>query len=369
MVNGNKTNILHLIASGGFAGAERVVLQEAIHIDTSKFNISIGLFTYHKIANTTLKDMLVQNNIKFFCIKMYFPRIYKEFSQILEIIKKNNIHIIHNHGYRATIIGVIAAKLSGIKTVSTQHGWITGNRKQNLYNKLELIFLGFSDLIFCVSTPIKSILEKKRIGSENLVFMPNAVSINILNSNKSLNSNISIGYVGRFSREKGIKYLVDAVVSLSRSNCNLSYIFIGDGPEYNRIKQTIKELKLESVIRLRGFINNIEEIYNEIDILVMPSLSEGLPLTLLEAMSRGIPVVATRVGQIPEVILNNKNGLLVEPKSSKEIVDALRKIVSDQELYSKLSKNAINTVQTRFNLKDRVKRIEEYYNLLTNDKL
>ena len=153
-------------------------------------------------------------------------------------------------------------------------------------------------------------------------------------------------FVGRLAFEKGLRYLIRALKICLCEGYELQLILVGEGPEQSSLNRMLAQLNLEQYVTFEGFISqgkDLWEQYRKADIFVLPSLSEGQGKVLIEAMAAGMPIVATRVGGIPTVIENGKNGLLVEPRSPEALAKAVKRILDEPELRYSLAKNAIDS--------------------------
>lgn len=158
----------------------------------------------------------------------------------------------------------------------------------------------------------------------------------------------TILFSGRLTHEKGVNYLIKAIKLLKDSNFSLILLVCGDGPEKEKLQKLVDDLNLDRDIKFLGFIpwgKKLFEIYTKSDIFILPSLSEGVPKVLLEAMARGLPIIATNVGGIPDIINHMENGILIPPKSPEAIAEAVKLLVKNEELRRKIIKNGYNFVK------------------------
>lgn len=157
------------------------------------------------------------------------------------------------------------------------------------------------------------------------------------------NQRIEIIYVGRLAHEKGIGYLIRAVAGLKKSNLDAHLKICGDGPEKQALASLCEDLDLVDEVKFMGFLNaeSLKQAYVDSDIFVIPSLSEGMPKVLIEAMAKALPVISTDVGGVSAIIDDGENGLLVSPKSPEEITQAVLRIVNDPVLRRKMIRNGL----------------------------
>ena len=170
-----------------------------------------------------------------------------------------------------------------------------------------------------------------------------------------------IGIIGRLSPEKDVATFLEAAGFLSKKYKQLKFIVVGNGPEDEKLKKLAESRNLKEKVQFLGFIKEMESVYRSLDLLVISSKTEGIPLVILEAMKHAVPVVSCKVGGIPEVIENGVDGILVEPGNSHAIAEAIEKLLIDGNLYKRISKQALKKVETSFNRGIWIKKIEEIY--------
>lgn len=304
-------------------------------------------------------------------------RDYLRFIRCIKIIyselKKGRYDLVHTHGYFADIAGVIAAKLLRIPIVSTCHGFISNNAKLSIYNKLDIIALRFMSAIVAVSNKIKDDLVKEGINDRKIHVVQNAVELiaddmrlqqqrhSIRRKYAIKDEEIVLGYVGRLSEEKGLKYLVEAASSLAQSDVSFRLLVIGDGPQREEIKRLLQGTIVEKHVVFAGFQKDVTGMLSAFDIFVLPSLTEGTSMALLEAMVCGLPVVATAVGGTPKVIVSGQNGILVPAAEPEALVHAVLQLIEDEPLRNKLGNEAKKTIESDFSIKRWIGKVESIY--------
>src|SRR5262249_3077047 len=167
--------------------------------------------------------------------------------------------------------------------------------------------------------------------------------------------------VGRLSPEKGHDYFVKAMIEVARGVPGLQGLIVGDGPEEQRLRAKVRAMGLGALIRFTGYRRDVDRIYPAIDVLVVPSLSEGLPMVVLEAMAYGRPVVGTRVGGIPEAVEDGVTGLVVPPADAGTLAGAVRTLLLDPVLCQAMGKAGQARVERRFSVRARAARVLSLY--------
>jgi L-malate glycosyltransferase len=351
-------NILLIILNSAYGGAERHVLDICRYLDRTKFNLSIIVPENTKIEEE-LKKM---KNIQVETVNRGSSSVFT----MSKLIKKINPDSIHVHSPRATLLAAISVGIAGFKGnfITTAHGWIPNRLK--LKKGIELVYLSalkrYSKII-AVSDDVKKTLSSNKIPLERIETIYNGVEIAEAKLS-DISASRKIVFLGRYIEEKGIPFLLEAIKEINNSELKdkLTVDFYGDGPLKTYVSQTINELETNNV-RNCGFLNpnQVIKTLQNYDILIMPSIQEGFPYTLVEAFSAGIPVIASRVGGIPEALENGYNGFLTTPKSSADLREAIETFIKlDDAKVLEMKKNSLETSK-KFNVVDMVKYIEKNY--------
>jgi glycosyltransferase involved in cell wall biosynthesis len=231
--------------------------------------------------------------------------------------------------------------------------------------------------VIAVSGPIQK--RAANFGLNNISLIHNAIDTNewkplypppalkILKNIPISPQSFIIGYIGRISREKGPLDFVMVADSLLKRDTQFEFIVAGDGPEIDAMKSLAKTSGILDRFHFLGHvnINEMAAVYQKLDILVSPSLTEGLPNNLLEALAMHVPVVATKVGGVSEVIIDNYNGLLVQPGNIGYMVENILAIKNNPDMANKFRENGRHVVETKFSFEDRVRKIETLYTQLS----
>jgi glycosyltransferase involved in cell wall biosynthesis len=172
---------------------------------------------------------------------------------------------------------------------------------------------------------------------------------------------IVLGFVGRLNAVKGLKYLLRALQVVIQERSNVVVLLVGEGPEASRLKAQAAHLGIEQYLRFAGAHRNVAPWFGTFDVAVLPSLSEGLPLAVLEAMSSGTPVIASRVGGIPEIIRDGQNGLLIPPRDVEALTHAINSLVDSAADRKRFSIAAGGLVAERFAADQASRHLRELY--------
>lgn len=373
-------NILHLIDSGGLYGAENVVLnlmkcQKEKGIQTTLGSIGTkadGQKAIEKKAaefGLPVEAFLMSNgpNIS------GAVRIYK-YAQI------NNVDIIHCHGYKANILsGLLPFKYRKIPYISTLHGWTSKNIFTRIwfYEWLDAVMIRRADRVVAVSQAMRENLRLK-YRNINPVVIYNGINnndeYNIGEADSYLfngldNKQLKLISIGRLSKEKGFSTLLKAVHYIKTEwNSNVRLFIIGEGPEKDDLMRLAKEYGISDNVTFPGYIDNACKVLKCFDIFVMSSLTEGMPITLLEAMRAGMPIVATAVGGIPEALENGKCGILVPPGSEHDLAKGIVQLYENSLLRDELSINSRVLFRDEFTVEIMEDKYRSVYTDVINNK-
>jgi glycosyltransferase involved in cell wall biosynthesis len=263
---------------------------------------------------------------------------------------RKDIDLIHCHGIMSSIVGTISGILTNTKVITTIHGVAEeerkGSFKDKIFKLLEESLIRYNFRYIAVSGFLKGNLVR-RVGNSNkidVVFN----SIDERRSNKNVDykalyskgNELVVCSVGRLEKVKGHIYLIKAIEKLVVEQCKIICLIAGEGIERDELQRYIDNHNLSDNIKLIGFIEDSDNLIEASDVLVNPSLMETFGLSIVEAMYIGKPIIATNVGGVPEIIKNEVNGILVEPKNEDAIYDSIKAIYDNIELSKKLSVNS-----------------------------
>lgn len=254
----------------------------------------------------------------------------KEYRQLTALISRLKPGVVHTHGYRPDVVGGIVARANRIPAVSTVHGFTGGGPRNRLYEAVQLFALRRADAVIAVSAPLVSRLTEAGVSRDRVRFIPNGFTPgNVIFQRAGARHRLGInaddfvvGWVGRLSREKGADVMLEAMAQCDRS-WRLSVI--GEGSERNQLRRQAANLGIADRIVWHGEVSDAGSLLVAFDAFVLSSRTEGTPIVLLEAMNAGVPIVATRVGGVPDVVASS-HAILVAPEAPSEIARALEEV-------------------------------------------
>jgi len=279
-----------------------------------------------------------------------------------------DIKIVHIHSasrasfYRKSIF-LILSKLCRKNVIFHIHGAefniFYHNESGLIKRKFIKSILCSADIIIALSNQWKNDIEKI-VDKKNVVrVVNNAVMLPEVEQGVK-GEKLEILFMGRLEERKGVFDLIKAAEKIVQDSPNVHFIFAGDG-DINKVKKIIQEKKLSKYISVPGWVSNGEEYYAKVDIYVLPSYNEGLPMAILEAASHGLPIVSTPVGGIPEVIEDGVNGFLITPGDIGALEDRLLKLIDDGSLRKRMGNEARRIVEEKFDINLVSKEIDRLY--------
>lgn len=356
--------ILHLISSGGMYGAEAVILNLSLSLNAGGESQSV-LAVFHNSAqpNLELHTAAEKAGIETHLIECHGQLDPAVPSRLRRLTKTLQIDVVHTHGYKADIYAGWGLRRSNVAVVATCHNWIDNGIILRMYGRLDRWVLRRFQEVAAVSQAVRERLLSAGLKPERVQIIRNGIVL----SNGSLPMDapgdrpLTVGLVGRLSPEKGIDIFIRAAESVLREFSSARFLVAGDGPEHDRLESLIHELKLEDRVVLLGRCEDMAGFYSSLDLLVISSHTEGLPMALLEGMAHGLPVVATCVGDIPSVVEEGRTGKLVPPGNPTALATAITALLSDAGCRRAMGGGARERVVAEFSASTMAKRYVELY--------
>jgi glycosyltransferase involved in cell wall biosynthesis len=295
--------------------------------------------------------------------------------QIRKILKQYGVSIVHSHDYKSDIYALLAAMNLGIIRVITAHGSTRDSLIKRLYLSVtENVIYRFSDKIVAVSVDISQQLRGSGIRSESIEVIQNGLDSSLIEDESKnqnyealtsiLNGRTAFGVIGRLFPDKGHRFFVEAFANVLKTYPSIVALVLGEGPAKQEIMEDVGRRKLENHIHFCGARSDMKNVYDSIDFLVIPSLREGLPYVLLEAMVSEIPVLATAVGDIPALVRHEETGYLVDPGDAAALERHMVALLRDPAKARDMAKKGHRLVTREFSATRMVHHTEGLYRSL-----
>lgn len=323
---------IHIFTPGPIGGAERIIIAGLTELYRQGLSPELLIIKEERVPQVTeaFIDLVKKTNIKYSVIssrKVFDPALLKELKKKLRTLKPK---IIHTHGFKATFYASLV-KPSSCKFVVTHHGTTAHTLKVRMYEKLERVVMKRADAVIAVSKKMKADLIQHEVPSSTIEVIENFLALTPTQRLKT-NSSPNFVFIGRLSPEKGCRYLIEGV-SLLPKDLDFKMTIVGDGVESHLLKEMVKQKNLQDKVKFLGFQANIIPILEHADAFIMPSMMEGQPLALIEACCMGIPALVSDVGGLPELIENQRNGLLFPPGEPESIKNSILEFLINQDDY------------------------------------
>jgi len=350
----SRLTVLHIFSGDLWAGAEVMVFNLLNQLKDDQGLKIMAL----SLNEGTLTDKLRGAGVELYIIPEAAHSFLKIFLKALNLLKRRKIDVIHSHRYKENLLALLLAKTMGVKRlVSTLHGLAEPPVKQNRENSVHLktkmdyfLLKHYFSRVVAVSHEMKKVLVKKyRFKEEMVDVIYNGISLpSGTPSPRPANDRIHIGTVGRMVPVKDFDLFLEVAAEVVRENDRVRFSILGDGPLKQHLVETAKELKISKYVDFLSPIPDPFPYYQSLDLYLNTSLHEGIPLTILEAMACGKPVVAPNVGGLPEIISHGEHGLLVPGREPKGFVNSCLTIVQDRNLRITMGESALKRVASRF---------------------
>lgn len=322
-------------APAPFGGLETVVGALAGGLRAAGHEVEVALVLDHGSTECQLARALRQAEVTVHELAVPPRRYRSERRLVRKLLAESRPMVFHSHGARCDVVDAPVARSMGIPVVSTVHGFTGGGWRNRLYERLQIRALRGFDLVVAVARALAARLAAAGVPGRNIRCILNAWPGDSFLSREEARRALGLpdqlpvlGWIGRVSREKGLDVLVQALSEM-RPTAPWASI-IGDGPELDRTRRLAGALGVADVIQWHGPVPAAGRLLPAFDAVVLSSRTEGTPMVLFEALSAGVPVVATTVGGVPDVV-TPAEALLVPPDDPAGLAGAIRAVLEEPE--------------------------------------
>lgn len=301
----------------------------------------------------------------------------KPIRQIRNFVKANEVDIVHSQGARADFFARLAGRIANVPHILSTiqmpiEGFDVGILRKKIYLFLDRLSGRFVERFIVVSEALQRLLIQDRgVPVQRVVKIYNGIEANLyqplakhtdLRNEWGIPATIPlIGAVGRLVWQKGFEFFMKAIPEILQSSPEAKFLIVGDGPLRAQLEKLAQSLNIYDSIIFTGFRSDIRQILSTIDVLMVPSLLEGLPMIILEGMAMAKPIVATNIDGITEQISHEREGILVPARKPEALAGAVLKIIESDELATALGRAARKKVETSFSVEHMVRETEKVY--------
>lgn len=366
--------VLHIRSSGEFLGAENVVLQLSQFSSEFGYQPFIVVIHDHRDEYPLLAEYAKEKGIECSVITTQKRIDLKCVNALKELIKTQNIDLIHTHGYKEDLYAFLT--FSGVPVLATNHLWKRTNTTLKLYAFIDSLVMTRFHKIVAVS---KAILDEMKsiplLRGSDMSLISNGIDHEAFNNVKPSNIRESLGLapetpllltVSSLTPEKGHRFLLDALADQDITQRDWHLAIVGGGREKTSLEEQVNKLGLNDRVTFLGYRKDIPNLLKSADLYILPSLDEGLPMALLEAMAAGKPSIATNVGDVSKVIRDNSVGKLIGPGDSQALSHALRDALDDSNWRTSSGINARELIIREFSSRAMTQNYSRCYNDILN---
>lgn len=303
--------VIQLRSSAGLYGAERMVLALDRHLPAAGQASRLACIGNHHLGHSPLHDEALRRRQKAVLLPCNGRLDAGTVTALRGVLRTSNAACIHAHDPKSVVYAWLATRGLDCRCVATTHGWVETDAAQRFYNRIERALLKRFDAVAVVAQPQVGRLVDAGVASRRIHPIANGIELTPPASPQQRQASRAhfgcapddtvIAAIGRLAPEKNFALLLKAMARMN-DNAPVRLLIAGDGPEYSPLALLANALGLESRVTLLGHVEDCSELYAAMDVLALPSLSEGMPLVVLEAMAAGKPVLASAVGDVPALL-------------------------------------------------------------------
>lgn len=347
--------VLHLISSGGMYGAEAVILNLSHALQAAGHASEIAVFENLAAPNHQLRDEAERQGITTHVISCKGQIDLSVVPRIRALLAQTGASVVHAHGYKADIYAWRAlGRKRRVGLISTCHTWYDNDIAVRLYGAFDRWVLRSFDAVVAVSEQVQGRLLGAGVSAEKVHIIQNGIDVRRFaasaerRAERLPEARLRVGLVGRLAPEKGVDIFLQSAADVLRAGVAADFEVAGDGPNVGELEQLIAQLGMGGHVRLLGRCEDMAGFFGSLDLLVSASRQEGLPIALLEGMASRLPIVATAVGAVPNVVRDGVTGMLVPPERADLLAAAMKSVLCDAGLRHRLSESAYALVATEY---------------------
>lgn len=360
--------ILFLISSEGYFGVENMLVTLALSLSRLGCRCIVGVFCDGRFHHTEIGDRAKARGLPVEILTCAGRLDLRAVMKIRKLLKAHKVDVLHTHGYKADLYGRIAAVNRNVRLVATCHNWPHPAWSMRAYAALDRLSLKTFDRVVVLSENVAAVLKQSGLQDGKLATISNGIEIErfrdaqpLLRASSFHPDELLVGFVGRLVPGKGADILLRAAPHVMIRHPNARFVLVGDGPCREELQSLAAQLGVSDRVVFTGVREDMPEVYASLDLLVLPSFCEAMPMCVIEAMAAGKPVIATRVGAVPKLIEQDESGLLIEPGDVAGLAAGIVGLLEDRERAHRLGRNGQIRASERFSAVGMAKQYAELY--------
>lgn len=364
--------VLHArVVAGSGGGPDKTILRSARHIDPSRYTVAAAYL--HPRGDRSLgliRDMAATTGCTLHQIEESGAVDLGAVRELLNLVRQLQPTIWHAHDYKSDVLGLMLRQFWPMKLVTTVHGFTRETRRTRLYARIDDLTLPRYDRVIAVSRDLEEHCRRVGVARVRLTYVPNAIDADAMRRGSDPAAakaklglaprQLVMGCVGRLSKEKGVGRAIRTLARLAKAVPALTLHLVGDGPDRRRLEAMTRQLKLDDRVRFHGWQADTRPWYEAMDLLLLPSRTEGMPNTVLEAMAMGVPVAATDVGGVADLLDHGRCGTLLT-QDERTWAAPLLGLLSDAAGRAATAAAARRRVESLYTYDQRFRRVMAIY--------
>ena len=361
-----RKKILFVITKSNWGGAQRYVFDLATSLAQDQYDVAVAFGQSGRLAEELRKAGIKTHQMQSLQRDVSFGADIKSFFELMRLFKTQQPDIVHLNSSKVGGLGALAARAAGVpKIIFTAHGWPFWEKRSAPARTAIWIASWLTALlshkIIVISTYDLKVARQMPFVSGKVVRIYNGIHPIDFLPREPGESDVRVLTNGELIDNKNLFVGIDAVLLARERGAKIKYSIMSDGELREQLKQYIKEKQAEGCVEMLGFVAQGARHYKNFDIFFLPSKKEGLPYVLLEAGMAGLPVIASNVGGIPEIIASGENGLLAPPSDTGAFARALGDLAENRALRQEFGENLHHTVEDKFSIADMLAQTTALY--------
>ncbi|MEX2215032.1 MAG: glycosyltransferase [Phycisphaeraceae bacterium] len=368
-----RPTILHVrVVAGTGGGPEKTILRSPRYADRDIYDMAVA-YIYPKGDSgiEVIKAQAKQFDAPIITIPERGAFSLSTLVALYRLCKKLNVSVWHAHDYKSNLFGLMLRRFWKMKLVTTVHGWTNDTFRTRMYYHVDKWCLPRYDEVIAVSPPLMQQCIDIGVPKDRLTYIHNAIEPDDYQRQHTIREArhemgiwpdaIVMGVVSRLSVEKGVDRAIDTLAALSPTYPKLELHIVGDGPEYDRVKKQAATLGVSERVKFWGWQSDSRRYFETFDFLLLPSHTEGFPNVVLEAMAMGVPVAATDVGGVSELLKFGRRGVILDPKHQDTWATHIAPLVVSEDRRSELSRQGRRRIEKYYSFAQRMEKVLAIY--------
>ena len=372
--HGRRLKVLQLTDRvGSHGGAEHLTMQIAERLDPTRFESMVCATRFSAVEREkeTVEEAAAElrsAGVQFLGLNRRTRAHAWAWWPLVRLLRSERVDVVHAHKFGSNIWGVVFGRMCGVPVVVThEHGWSFEGRAKTIIDR-ELIARGSNAFIAVSREDRRRMIELQHIDPERAVFVANGIKALPAPSGRDIRAELAIGpeapvvtTVGFLRRPKAMDVLIESAARIAPRFPGMKVLIVGEGADRPVYEALIERLGLHDTVKLLGLRSDVPDLLAASDVAVLSTNSEGSPLSVMEYMDAGLPVVATRVGGIPDLIDDGVEGLLVEPQDPGGLGDAIARVLADPEEARRMGERGRERRRREFDIDVMVQNLQNLY--------